>query len=1309
MNTKLLVAALLLCSVLFAQRKETDASEWTVTKIANQNQLLNNPNEITVGPDGWLWVTERRVRNGNGESVVRVNPDTGAKEVMLDLRSKVYSTAGQDGLMGMAIHPSLYSNINDTSNPYIWVAYTYDSGNSGSNAYTTDRKRELRIARYTYRAASNDFDPNSELTIIDQLPASNDHNSGRLKLGPDNKLYYTLGDLGYNQFANKCGLIQSQSLPTQQEVNNKDYKDYKGKILRLNPDNDAVPADNPFFFPHDVVSNPTNYTFSDQSVTSGKVQSHIFTYGHRNAQGIIFGSDGTLYSSEHGDRVDDEVNIIKAGGNYGWPFIVGDRDGLGFTHCKKASICGLGNGYEGGDFGSFNECDWVYNNGNSVDESDKFPELSFPRPSDLEDPIANYNSGATTNPTGGFRTWPSVAPSSIDIYEGSAIPWGKSLLIPSLKSGSIYRYELDETGKAVTGDFTIFHSSVDRYRDIAIAPDGKTIYAIIDSEGQTSGPSNDPNGLPQQNAGAIFKFEYNPLPYQLYISEVAHPTDARGNFIEIYNYGTTTINFDTENIRLGRQRSGNAADTEEAKLTGSIAPGQYYVIGRNAFNEVYNTQPDFIGSDALLGSDGDDPYALVYGADFTTENYITIDTYGVLGEDGTGKDWDFTNNIRATRSRIQPKNNSLFDINEWTLTSTGSVVADNTPFRPDGVTFIYASNDIAPFDPDGVSTIYDNLEVQNGTYQLNNALTFQNVTVNTGATLEFTNAQLQVAKDFINSGTVTTNAKIRFTNDNPHRIAGNDMEVARIVTNNDLTIENNVSINDLFKVLAGDVTINTGQQLVFKSSATATAYVDEIPSGSTITGDVMIERYLPARRAFRFISSPVSSTTSIYANWQEGGSEVVGLGTDITGSATGANGFDITPTGNPSLFTFNNSSSQWEAVGNTDTNTIVAGTPYRMLVRGDRTIDLNDNDTPATNTTLRMTGTLQTQGFTVPSLNGTAGSFNFVGNPYQAPVDLETLLQRSTGVNDQDVFLWDPTVNTRGAYITVDVQNNITTVTNSGSTSGTSVNKFLQPNTGFFIVTTGASPNIAFAEADKNVNQQILSVYNATEILRVSLNKRGTDGSQQTIDGALAYFDNVYDAGIDFKDSYKFANQDENIFFMNGTSKLSIDRRPPLANDVMMPIAMNNMRGQQYTLEFNAARISQPLYLYDAVTETYIDLVPGDQTSVDFEIPAGEEQMTDRYFITASKSTLSSITNEQLSLSMYPNPYTGGILSITSTAAVTSVEVTNMLGQRVWSTNETQVNGNVVEMQLPESIVTGTYIITIETTEGRTSEKLIIQ
>ncbi|HEX2298708.1 MAG TPA: PQQ-dependent sugar dehydrogenase, partial [Pseudonocardiaceae bacterium] len=99
---------------------------------------------------------------------------------------------------------------------------------------------------------------------------------GRLLIGPDQKLYYAIGDQGNNQFERSCEPIRAQDLPHAAEVAGKDWHNYVGKILRLNLDG-SIPGDNP--------------------VLAG-VRSHVYSYGHRNPQGLVFGPDGRLFSAE---------------------------------------------------------------------------------------------------------------------------------------------------------------------------------------------------------------------------------------------------------------------------------------------------------------------------------------------------------------------------------------------------------------------------------------------------------------------------------------------------------------------------------------------------------------------------------------------------------------------------------------------------------------------------------------------------------------------------------------------------------------------------------------------------------------------------------------------------------------------------------------------------------------------------------------------------------------------------------------------------------------------------------------------------
>ncbi|MBL7749722.1 MAG: PQQ-dependent sugar dehydrogenase, partial [Chitinophagaceae bacterium] len=266
---------------------------------------FNFPYEITYGANDSLWVTERV-----GKRVVVVSPVNGGRRTVLNLSAAVYQSGGQDGLMGLALHPNFGLGTNED---YVYLAYTYD------NDPTAGVQRRTKITRYTYTIGTTwVLNPASAFDLITDLQGSNDHNSGRVKIGPDAKLYYTIGDQGNNQFGNMCNLVRALDLPTAAEVAANDYTKYQGKILRMNL-NGTIPSDNPLIDP-------------DGGGPQVAVRSHIYSYGHRNPQGIVFGPDGKLYADEHGPKSDDEINLILAGKNYGWPRVAGFNDNQAYVY-----------------------------------------------------------------------------------------------------------------------------------------------------------------------------------------------------------------------------------------------------------------------------------------------------------------------------------------------------------------------------------------------------------------------------------------------------------------------------------------------------------------------------------------------------------------------------------------------------------------------------------------------------------------------------------------------------------------------------------------------------------------------------------------------------------------------------------------------------------------------------------------------------------------------------------------------------------------------------------------------------------------
>jgi PQQ-dependent dehydrogenase (s-GDH family) len=387
----------------------------------------------------------------------------------LTLPDLLYDAGSQDGLLGLALHPALLKQDIDQ---FVYLAYSYDAAVPPARF-----DRRMKIVRYTYDKGTQRL--SQPVNLITGLPAAIDHQSGRLVFGPDGKLYYTIGDQGRNQFDSTCLPNQAQVLPTAEQVAGQDWSAYQGKVLRLNLDG-SIPDDNPVL---------------------GGVRSHVFTYGHRNAQGLVFGRDGLLYSSEQGPKSDDEVNLIAAGGNYGWPRVAGFKDDKSYVYGAwyASPVCSPS------AFSDFEIPDSVPQSTES-----SFDDPAFVPPLTTFFTVDNDYDFRDLKCQGNyFICWPTVAPSSLDYYPGgpSAIPgWGESLLMPSLKDGAVYRLPLSADGKSVGKPVALFRT-VNRYRDVAIAPDHRTVYVATDPAGQTRGIDGQPTDE-LANPAAILVFHY---------------------------------------------------------------------------------------------------------------------------------------------------------------------------------------------------------------------------------------------------------------------------------------------------------------------------------------------------------------------------------------------------------------------------------------------------------------------------------------------------------------------------------------------------------------------------------------------------------------------------------------------------------------------------------------------------------------------------------------------------------------------------------------------------------------------------------
>ena len=239
-----------------------------VLSTAVVQQGLRNPWDVAFAPDGRMFVTERV-----GNLLVYASAAPGAPQLANNAVSGVREN-GEGGLMSVELDPSF------ASNHYLYVCASRDDSGTWRN----------QVLRYIVVGNALAFD---RYVIQNGMQAASNHDGCRIRFGPDGKLWVTMGDAGNGNNAQNPNSLN-------------------GKVLRVNSDG-TIPGDNPV-------------------IPGAAGRSAVYTWGNRNPQGLTFEpGTGRVFEVEHGDSTHDEVNILVAGANYGYPIYRGPVNRPGYA------------------------------------------------------------------------------------------------------------------------------------------------------------------------------------------------------------------------------------------------------------------------------------------------------------------------------------------------------------------------------------------------------------------------------------------------------------------------------------------------------------------------------------------------------------------------------------------------------------------------------------------------------------------------------------------------------------------------------------------------------------------------------------------------------------------------------------------------------------------------------------------------------------------------------------------------------------------------------------------------------------------
>jgi len=522
----------------------------------------------------------------------------------------------------------------------------------------------------------------------------------------------------------------------------------------------------------------------------------------------------------------------------------------------------------------------------------------------------------------------------------------------------------------------------------------------------------------------------------------------------------------------------------------------------------------------------------------------------------------------------------------------------------------------------------------------------QHLTINPGSRMVLNGSVSLVVNNlaFQNNGTfIAGGSTVKFSGHNDTLISYvsgsnpttfNNLSVSKSA--NGVALKSPVIVTNVLAVNGGN--LFTDSNLTLRSDVNLTARVDVVPSGSNIIGKANVERFIPARRAWRLMTAPVTSSNTIYNSWQNKGVYTVGSGTLVTGlNATGAagNGLDASALSNVSMKGFNYMTQGFANVLNTKvpisagTNGRADNTGYFVFLRGDRN-PINTNVANSNITTITSIGVLQT-GVQTFTASPDSNKYTLIGNPYASPIDFNNVSRTNLM---KRFYVWDPSINSVGGYVMMDDLNNDGIYVKS--VPGSTQTKDIQSSQAFFVQTSSnGAAALNFTESSKSGNN-INGIFRpvnpntpagmGTGQIVTTLNLLDANGKTILADGVIAEFDNQYTADVNLDDAVKFANTNENISIVRNNVLLAAERMPALTGNDTLYFRLTTTTRRGYQFVFDVSGLDQPGmmgFLQDSYLGTTALISLSGTTTVNFSINAAAASSAVNRFRIVFKTSVS--------------------------------------------------------------------------------------